>query len=141
MKITPVQLAERVEAWQKRLAPLGVAHWTIEKVILCDETPSGPNANATVNTSPTYDYCTFWFRADYVEEATADELDNTIIHEWMHVAMRDLDEAIAAAEDQLSPGFRDAWEDRVGHEREGLVDRLALSLMLAHKRRKPRFQP
>ena len=141
MRITPVQLAERIEKWQRRLAPLGVAHWTIDRVVLCDETPSGPSANATVRTSSTYDYCTFYFRNEFIAEAAADELDTTIIHEWLHVAMRDLDEAVLSANAQLSPGFCDAWEDRLTHEREGLVDRLALALMLAHKRKQPRFQP
>ena len=66
-----------------------------------------------------------------VDDSTPEELDQIILHEWMHVAMRDLDQAIEAVEDHLSYPVREVWENRVQHEREGLVDRMATALQSA----------
>ena len=120
-----VKLAQRVAYWQKRLAPLGIGHWKVESVNIADETPSGPGALATVHVANDYDVCSFWFTHKALDESTAEELDQTIIHEWMHVVMRGFDQAVEAVEDHLSFPVRAVWEDRVQHEREGLVDRLA----------------
>lgn len=120
-----VALAKRVEFWQKKLSFLGLAHWRIEAVHIVDETPGGVEARATVQTKARYDNCRFWFTHDFVDTATQKEIDETILHEWMHVFMRDLDRAIESVEDALSPGVSTQWEDWVDHEREGVVDRLA----------------
>lgn len=125
MKLTPVQLAKRFEQWQRRLPLLGVGHWRIEAVSLCEQTPTGPDAKATAHVSNAYDSVHFWMTFEFLENATESELDETIIHEWVHVAFRDFDVAIEAAEDSMSKGESDAWEDRIDHAREGLVDRVA----------------
>jgi hypothetical protein len=106
-----------------------------------DETPGGPHANATVQTDGNYDRLRMQFQYAYLEHCTEDELDQTIIHEWLHVAMRDFDHSIETIEDALSPGVCQQWADSVEHEREGLVDRLATALLLLHKGEKPRFSP
>lgn len=120
-----IKLAERIELWQERLRWLGIGHWRIDAVHVVDETPGGPHANATVRPSYHYQSCEFWFRHDYMDECTEADLDETIIHEWLHVAMRDLDRAIEAIDDQLTPAARDIWDARVDHEREGLIDAVA----------------
>ena len=127
MRLTPTQLAKRVEKWRGRLQHLGVGHIRIECVTLCDETPGGPQAKATVQPSREYDSAHFWFTRDFIENCQEHELDETIIHEWVHVAMRDYDTAIESdvVEDHLAPAAHDAWVDRVDHEREGVVDRVA----------------
>src|SRR3954451_17356626 len=108
MKITPVQLAERVEAWQKRLEPLGVGHFRIECVTLTDEVPGQSiDADAGVAANPDYDLARFYFNNDFLEQVDAQPLDETILHEWVHVAMRDHDNAIKLAR----PYFPDnAWQ-------------------------------
>lgn len=144
MRITPVQLAKRIETWGKRLAPLGVAHFEIREIVLGDECPWGDSkrdANASVWTSAHYDVCRFFFSEDFVKGASAYELDQTICHEWIHVAMRDHDEAVASPEDYMSSASFGEWNDRVLHEREGLVDRLATTLVNLHLGLKPRFSP
>lgn len=128
MNITPIQLARRVEKWRDRLGPLGLAHWRITCVAICDETPGGPDAEATVRTSNTYDSCSFYFNSEFLEDCTEEELDETIIHEWLHVMMRDLDQAIHAIDFQLAPAAEDQWSSRIQHEREGLIDRLSRQL-------------
>jgi hypothetical protein len=126
LNITSTQLAKRVEKWQKHLAPLGIGHWNIESVNLVDETPADVGAQATVGSHSLYDNCIFWFTHSFIEEATERELDETIVHEWLHVAMRSFDQAITSVEDSLAPAVNDQWHSWVHHEREGLVERLAL---------------
>lgn len=127
MNITPIQLAKRIEKWQQRLQSLGVGHTRIECVSLVDQTPGGSDAKATVQPSREYDSAHFWFTHDFIKECTESELDETIVHEWVHVAMRDLDVAIEAdvVEDFLPKFAHEVWADRVDHEREGFVDKIA----------------
>lgn len=142
MKITPIQLAKRVEAWGKRLAPLGVAHFDILRVTIGDESPSGhQNSKAAVQVHDLYDNCAFFFDSDELDRMEADELDMTIIHEWLHVAFRDLEAAINSYEDWVPVKFQDDFEDRLNHEREGLVDRLARALFQLYSGRPARFSP
>lgn len=141
MKITGIQLAKRVEKWGKTLSTLGVAHFVIDRVVLCDETPAGRGYCAEVVTMASYDSASFYFTHNFLEDVEARELDQTIIHEWVHVAMRDLDQAITSIDPQLSPAAQHLWCDRVHHEREGLVERLALTLYDMHTGLKPRFSP
>jgi hypothetical protein len=126
LNLTEVQLAQKVERWQERLRPLGISHWRIDRIIIGDESPSlSRSANASAGVSQNYDSVTFFFNGDYVEEAEERELDETIVHEWLHVFMRDLDELQERVEpwmpDATYEGYRDAWS----HEREGEVERLA----------------
>ncbi len=133
MKRTPVWLGKRLDYWQDRMVPFGIAHFRVRELIICEETPGGPNSSASVQVSSDYDSCTFWFRADYLENATDRDLDETIIHEWLHVAWRDMDELIAS----LEVHFSDAqWTDltsRIDHEREGIVERTARGLYDRHR--------
>lgn len=128
-----IKLAERVEEWQDRLRWLGIGHWRIDAVHVDDETPGGPHANATVRASYHYQSCEFWFKHEFVDNANDAELDETIIHEWLHVAMRDFDRAVESIEDQLSCSVREVWESRVDHEREGLIDAVARQIYFTHE--------
>lgn len=130
-----ISLAERVEVWQHRLAVLGLGHWRIEGVTICDEVPGVNGSEAAVQPSFQYDSATFWFRADFVENAAEQVLDETIIHEWLHVAMRNLDQAMDSINDSLSPAAREVWQDRINFEREVLIDRLARQIYALHSER------
>lgn len=125
MNITEKQLAARVALWQERMADTGVGSWRVDSVNKVDESPSGPDALASVQTSNRYDSCSFWFTNEFLADADDQTLDETIVHEWLHVAMRNFDNAIDAAAFELSSGSRYQWNDRVDHEREGLIDRLS----------------
>lgn len=139
MDITPVELAERVEEWGKLLAPLGVAHWHIGSVALLEDDGTGWVARA--KTSLQYDRCWFEFKRDFVEAATEDDLDQIILHEWMHVAMRNMDARIEQAEDWMPAATYNLWKDAVTHDMEGVVDRLATVLLQFYTGRDPRFSP
>lgn len=125
---TPIQLAKRVEKWQHRLAHLGISHFRINSVTIDDETPGGPHAQASVRVSENYDNATFWFKWDFINDCTERDLDETIIHEWLHVAMRDLDQALDSAETWMPKATYADWDERIDHEREGLVERLTRTL-------------
>lgn len=142
MKITPIQLAKRVEAWGKRLSALGVAHFDITRITIGDESPSGDSsAKATVQVHNFYDNCSFWFDADELDRMEEDELDMTIIHEWLHVGFRDFEAAIAASKDWLPVRTIEDFEERLNHEREGLIDRLARAMFQLYSGKPPRFSP
>lgn len=142
MKITGPQLGRRVEKWGKRLSDLGVAHWRIEFVAMADELPGDePTADACVQCSPTYDNCRFFFSHRFLERADAQELDETIIHEWLHVAMRNLDRVYETPEKYMPEATYADWTHRVFEEREHFIDSLSKALYTLHSGEKPRFSP
>ncbi len=125
VKITSIELAQRIEWWQGILAPLGVSHFRIERVTCCEETTSKCNAIATSRIPSHYDSVYFEFTDDFLEEATERRLDEVIVHEWLHVAHRDVDEAMRAPRPWMAEQAYDDWVERVEHEHEGLIERLA----------------
>jgi hypothetical protein len=136
MKIpTEAQLRKRVEFWQQKLGPLGIAHWDIKELVVAEDEedmPSGP-AVASVFVPRHYDMFEIYFCAPQIElMADQHELDCTIVHELFHVAMRDLDEAINSAAEELHPRQAGEWGVRVHHERENLVDRAARAFVHVH---------
>jgi hypothetical protein len=142
MKITPIQLAKRVEKWGQRLAPLGVSHWRIERVILTDDIDSyGRNASAGVSTSDFYDDVTWHFQNEWLENCTEQELDETIIHEWLHVAWRDLAEVQKRVRTWMPYATFNDHTDAVRHETEGLVDRLSRAMYHLYAGDKPHITP
>jgi hypothetical protein len=142
VKITGPQLARRVEKWGKRLSDLGVAHWRIEYVALADELPGDtPEADACVQCSALYDNCRFVFRNGFLGRVEARELDETIIHEWLHVAMRNLDRVYEIPEKYMPEATYGDWTHRVFEERENLIDGLSKALYTLHSGEKPHFSP
>lgn len=131
MKITPIQLAKRVERWGKRLAPLGVAHFEFT-VTTCDEVPPDGSGQAAAWVSSDYDAVKFYFQNDYVEESSEDQLDQTIVHEWLHIAMRDFDNVTELVETWMPEATYTQWEQMLKHEREGVVDRIATLIVQLH---------
>lgn len=132
MRITSIQLAQRIQRWQKQLEILGIGHFRIDSVNVADTTPSGPSAKASVTMSGHYDYCTFWFTHETLDDCTPSELDELIVHEWLHVAFRDFEAAFHAVEKWMPAPTYEDWNDRVEHESEGVVDRLAKLIVALH---------
>ncbi len=125
---TPMALVRRIEAWQQRLAHLGIGHFRIVAVHLTDETPGGRYAKAAVQASTDYDTCEFWFALEHLEGCTERDLDETIIHEWLHVAWRDFDGVVDSVEPWMPKATYADFDDRIHHECEGLIERLARSI-------------
>lgn len=140
MRITPINLAKRVERWQKRLVELGLAHWRITRVTITDRMPNGDHADASVQVSNDYDSYHIWFRDDFIVETDAKRLDETIVHELLHVSMRDLDESLENVEEWMPPAGYNDWSRVVNHAREGHVERLARLIVRLHSGEPPRFK-
>lgn len=99
------------------------------------------DAYACVQASPQYSNCRFFFNRTFLDAAGSDDLDETIIHEWLHVAMRDFDRALEVPERWMPDATYEQWTERVTEEREGFIDGLAKALLTLHLQRKPRFSP
>lgn len=143
MKITPINLAKRVEKWQRTLVELGIAHYRIEQVTITDIMPNADHgdADASVMTSEKYDSYIIWFKDEFLERTTSRRLDETIVHELLHVWMRDLDESLSSVEDYMSSGAHAEWTERVDHAREGMIEGMARLIVRLHNGDKPRFSP
>lgn len=128
MKLTEAQLLKRVERWQQRLSPLGVGHFRIEWCRIVDETPSNCGANATTAVATHYDTVHFWFQREALEASDAQTLDERIIHEWLHVAHRDADEALMQVESWMPRDTYRDFDERMEHEYEGFIDRVSRAL-------------
>lgn len=125
-------LAERVTYWANVLAPLGLQHWRIT-VEIVDEPEGKASADAAVNVSAYYDQATIQFAADRLEELTPEELDETIVHELIHVVNRDLWDAMTQPEYMFGKPAWSVHYDRIDHEMEGVVERVARSIVRAHR--------
>lgn len=128
-----IRLAKRIERWQRVLRPLGVGSFRIECVTICDETSSKAGAIATSRIPPHYDSVYFEFTRDFLAEASKRRLDEVIVHEWLHVAHRDTDEATTRAVRAWMPeATYEDWKDAVEHEHEGFIERLARLVVDLH---------
>lgn len=148
MKVTDassIRLAKRVEKWTKTLVELGLAHWRIERICITDKMPHDGDgkgtANASILVASTYDSMHIYFRHSFLEEAAESRIDETIVHELLHAAMRDIDEAVNAADDYLSAASLSIWEKREDDARERFVENLARLIVRLHRGDKPRFTP
>lgn len=126
MKISDAALGDRVRLWQQRLAPLGVAQWRIEKIIIGGTAPSGSeDAHASAGVSSSYESVRFFFDDTFIAGCSRNELDETIVHEWLHVFGRDLDEVRERVKRWMPEMTFEDYTDTYTHAREGEIDRLA----------------
>jgi len=126
--MTVKQLAKRVEAWKDRLEFLGLGHWRIDGVGILDDIPDTENSVACVQTAHLYDNFRMFFRRDYIEESDEADIDETIIHELIHVAMRNLDRTYETVEEWMPRHTFADFMVTVGFEREAFVERLARTI-------------
>lgn len=129
MRISEKTLGSRVEGWVAAFPSLGLTHWKIDTTIV--DTEEG-EPNAEVTPSMHYDTARIEFRKGFLEESNEEEIDLVILHELVHVAMRDLERALELPEAHLGMPARALWMDALDHHREGLVDRLARALYYAY---------
>lgn len=127
------RLLNRIEFWQRKLQPLGLRQWRPEVTYTEEVEGTRYDAVASCSTSTHYDSVWFQFQQEYVRTQPRWKLDETIIHEWLHVLFRDLDAAVGYAEDYMAPQVREMWDMQVEHERERLIESLARTIrMLYH---------
>jgi hypothetical protein len=128
MNIDAVELADLVAQWQQLLKPLGVAHYRIDSVTIEDMVPGKALSHAGVSVAEDYDSCRFYFNETWLEGANSFELDETILHEWVHVAMCDLNNATDLARPWLPEATWDTFDQNLDHHKETLVDRVARTI-------------
>jgi hypothetical protein len=122
-------LRERVQFWAATLGPLGVGHFTITNVSIVDEPDPNEEAKASIELSGHYDECEFRFARSFVENCSRQELDQSIVHEWLHAAWRDHDMIFEVLEKRLSPSAYDDFMLRQVHETEGIIDRVSRTII------------
>lgn len=115
--MTRRQLEARIRQWQSRL---GLAPWEI----VVEHADEPTDAWATTKSSPQYRRSTLTFDPA-LREAGAPKADLIIVHELLHVLMRDVDESFEAVAGQLHPQAVDLAAKRYYHAVEGFVDALA----------------
>lgn len=130
--MTPQVFEKRVDHWRVKLAPAGLSHWHFEF-----EYPDGViednydgEADACVRVHQTYDNAR-WEVGRAVFSMTEDEVDKLIVHELLHVMMRDLNRV---ERDMLSEiGGRPAaiLEERLDCAIEQFVERTARAIVAA----------
>lgn len=131
--MTPATLRKRVAYWQKTLKPLGLEHWNLEVDVVEDPSPGATrDASAAVSCSTHYDTAWLEFREDWLPDAPDEEIDKVIIHELLHVAMRDFDHEADKPEEFLGVVVGEVWQSGMKHAREALVEKLARTLYLAY---------
>ena len=121
------KLLKRVELWQTRLFYLGIGHFQ-GTLLLVDQTEGGPGALATTHVHPQYAEVVFEFTHAFLEEPQ-ERQDEIIIHEWLHVAWRDFDRLTEDLERWMPKATFEDYTERLTHEREGLVDSTARTLL------------
>ena len=126
--LTERQLEKRVKFWVKRLHHLGLGHWRLDEVCIVGEIPEEPGAVASVQTSHLYDNFRMLFRSDYIAQADGPGIDETIVHELIHVVMRNLDRTYETVEEWMPKHTYDDFMVNVVMEREAFVERMARAL-------------
>lgn len=126
--MTPDGFEARVNYWRGRLRSLGLAHWQFEYKFDFDkdEDYRGRDAQATVRVHESYDTA-YWVIPRPSLELSPEEIDHIILHELMHVAMRDVNKVEHEMMMILGGREGDVYEEALTHAIEGLVERLARS--------------
>lgn len=124
-RITRLELERILRVWQERLR---LTHWAIEidwGMPLDDD-----EANAEILIEDFYDAAKVRI-ANGFPAWSADWANKVIVHELLHVVCRDMDELVKAVK-VIVPDERahDLFADRYNHEAEGVVDRLAITVVL-----------
>lgn len=117
--MTKAQFTRIFRGWQARL---GLDHWSIE--INWDDLPGHSQALASISNESSYDLAEL--RLDPEWKEWDNWLANRIAcHELLHLLFRDLDQAEQSALGPLSYDARVLMGERLEHETEGVIDRLA----------------
>jgi hypothetical protein len=120
--VTQKQFEQYVAEWQTRL---GLERWQLTHSW---EKPLVRGANAVITRSSSYDTASLRVARDW-QSWPADKLAWNVVHELLHLHMRDVDQTVAPVKDALHP---DAWamfNARYEHEIEGVIDRLAARIV------------
>jgi hypothetical protein len=127
--MTKAQLAKRVKLWQKRLPDLGLGHWRITIDIV--ENPEGlTTALAACTPSLYYDSARIEFATRACDPSVSERaVDETIVHELIHLVLRDYAEATHGLCDTVPSSVEELYHDRLRYTQENAVEKLAVTLV------------
>lgn len=119
------KLRGRVAYWQKRLH---LQHWVVS-VELVDHKPMGNrSAVAAIDYEDHYDYAKMEILRSQIQEKTQEEIDRLLVHELLHLHMRDLDAAIDYVGGLIDSDSYYVWSEAVEHAQEGFIERIARTI-------------
>lgn len=116
--MTKSALERLVRLWQGRL---GLERWKIDVKVSSE--PIGGFAD--VQASSQYEFATVTFAAGIADEV----VEQTVVHELLHLLLRDTDALVEDARSQLHPQASVQVEKRYEYVQEGFVDRLAARIV------------
>lgn len=111
-----------VGAWMPRL---GLTHW---KVKVNWNKAADEDADASTDLETPYDLATIRFATAW-DTWAPDYAETVVVHELLHLVTRDMEEAVGLAFEALPKPARKLAESWHHHELEGVVDRIASSLV------------
>jgi hypothetical protein len=109
-----------LSVWQGRL---NLTHWVVK--VDWDEPLEDVEANIMWGS---YDQATVRFNTAH-DKWSRRYTNETVVHELLHLVLRDLQNGVESAEAALSASAYRLFENRFQHELEGVVERLALLLV------------
>lgn len=118
--MTKAALERLVRVWQGRL---DLSHW---RVVVDWDTPASEGAHATVERHNDYDKATIRFPRDEWSRWSREFAAETVVHELIHLHMREVDRVVADIDGQLHRDAAILFDRRYEHESEAFVDRLSL---------------
>ena len=116
--MTKRQVERLVRDWQSRLK---LDHWQITVDL---DKAAGEGCVAECDRADSYDTATIRFAPGF-SDWSRHYTEQAVVHELLHLYERDLHEAVKSVESLLGKPAYQQFSDRLLHEREGIVDRLA----------------
>jgi hypothetical protein len=128
------QLKKRVRYWQHTLYELGLIHWSIDVEIVDEPARRYEESPAVASVSSAAHYDTAWmeFSKEWLAESDELHIDKTIIHELLHVALRDLEQYLEEPKDWMPPATFHTWSAAMNHEQEGFIERISRAIAGMH---------
>ena len=126
--MTVKQLGARVRYWSRILR---LRHWDFD-VEIVEGFADSPESYARCHCEDSYDQALLSFKQEWLDEAEYEEIEIAVVHELLHVYMRNFDHTVERIEDQLAPTTAAIWHEQVKHDRENTVDRLSRLIVQLH---------
>lgn len=119
--MTQLEIAELVDAWQSRLR---LDHWRVTV-----EFEHMDDARAKSDRHHQYDQATITFDSAELENEDHLSVEALVVHELLHFHTRDVEGIAEAWEPVVHPDVAGQLADRLEHDLEGMIDRLAWILV------------
>lgn len=116
--MTKREVERALRVWTDRL---GLSHWDIR---IDWETPAHEDSDAGTWRANQYDRAVMFLAPEW-REWNQKRMNQLLVHELLHLYVRDVDVVLDVALTLASSAAREQLESRYFHEVEGLVDRLA----------------